>query len=415
MTRKIKPFRAYLLFALLYLTGTSVFAARQQVLRLHDGIEISADVYGPAGLTRILWIAPSYGIHPRHQQVAEDLGKLGFEVWQVDLADALFLPRGANTMRQIPPAIVTQLIQQLIVDNHRLLIISGSYGSIPALRGVQQWQSQKPVAASVIGIMLFSPYLYTQVPPLGQAPDFIPMQTSVPIYIFQAEKNGNRWHFPAQLAHMQEHATVYSEIMPGVTSMFYDEDSAGATKIALSNIAKHIKQRIPLLAKHIYPLSAPGVTSDATPRLGLDEKLKPYHGKIQPIPFDLKDVHGKTYRRHKFKDKVTIINFWASWCPPCVEEIPSLNRLREKMQGQNFELISINYAESPDKIKNFMQQVAVDFPVLVDPEGKTAGKWKVVAFPSTFVIGPDGQIHYGVNAAILWDTHEVIQQLKSLL
>lgn len=415
MTLKIKSFISALAFTLLYLSGNNVFAARQEVLQLEDGSEVNADVYGPASQTRILWVAPSYGIHPRHQRVAEDLGKLGLEVWQVDLADALFLPRGANTMRKISPTVVAGLIQQLSRDQHRLVIISGSYGSIPTLRGVQQWQSQQPAAASVIGVVLFSPYLYTQVPPLGQVPDFISVQTSVPIYIFQAEKNANRWHFPAQLAHMQQHATVYSEIMPGVTAMFYDEDSSKATRTALDSIAQRIKQRIPLLAKHRYPLQAPAVTLETSATRGLDEKLKPYRGKVQPIPFALHDVHGKTYRRDHFKGKVTIINFWASWCPPCVEEIPSLNRLRKKMAGKNFELISINYAESADRIKDFMQRVAVDFPVLVDPEGKIAGTWKVVAFPSTFVIGPDEQIRFGANAAILWDTPEVIQQLNSLL
>ena len=62
-----------------------------------------------------------------------------------------------------------------------------------------------------------------------------------------------------------------------------------------------------------------------------------------------------------------------------------------------------------------MGKVAVDFPVLVDPDGKLSGQWKVVTFPSTFVIGPDGRIHYGANAAIHWDAPEVVQQIKRLV
>ena len=147
---------------------------------------------------------------------------------------------------------------------------------------------------------------------------------------------------------------------------------------------------------------------------GVDSALKPYRGKIQPQAFALRDADGKLLEVNDFQGRVTLVNFWATWCPPCVEESPSLNRLKRAMQGSAFQLISINYAESPQHIREFMGKVAVDFPVLVDPDGKLAAQWKVVAFPSTFVIGPDGKIHYGANAAIKWDEPEVVQQLNQL-
>ena len=110
-----------------------------------------------------------------------------------------------------------------------------------------------------------------------------------------------------------------------------------------------------------------------------------------------------------------MINFWASWCHPCLEEIPSLNRLRNKMRGKPFQLISVNYAESAETIKAFLKQVKVDYPVLLDPNGEIATQWNVIAYPSTFVIGSDGKIHYGVNAAIAWDAPEVIHLLEGLM
>ena len=85
------------------------------------------------------------------------------------------------------------------------------------------------------------------------------------------------------------------------------------------------------------------------------------------------------------------------------------------MQNEAFQLVSVNYAETPENIRAFLQKVSVDFPVLIDPQGKLTGQWKVVAFPSTFIIGPDGKFHYGVNAAIHWDTPEILQKLKQLL
>lgn len=85
------------------------------------------------------------------------------------------------------------------------------------------------------------------------------------------------------------------------------------------------------------------------------------------------------------------------------------------MQGKPFELISINYAEKTETIKEFMQMVDVEFPVLLDEQGLEAAKWKVIAFPSTFVIGKDGLIHYGVNAGIEWDTPDVINAVDKML
>ncbi len=84
------------------------------------------------------------------------------------------------------------------------------------------------------------------------------------------------------------------------------------------------------------------------------------------------------------------------------------------MQSTPFELVSVNYGEDANTVNQFMQQVQVDFPVLLDVDGNIASKWNVIAFPSTFVIGPNGKIRYGVNAGIEWDTDEIIKILKNL-
>ena len=101
--------------------------------------------------------------------------------------------------------------------------------------------------------------------------------------------------------------------------------------------------------------------------------------------------------------------------PPCVEEIPSLNRLRERMKGKEFDLISVNYAETSSDVDAFLSEVDIDFPVLLDVDGRFSAKWNVLIFPSTFIISPDGVIVFGVNGAIEWDSDEVVTQLEALL
>jgi len=395
-------------------------AASQQSLELPSGHEVTADIYGKPAKTRVLWIGPGYGLHPRHRQVAGELAGQAYQVWQVDLAEALFLPRGAQSMRDIPATVVAELLQAVSdKGKYKVLLVSSSYGAIPSLRGVHAWQASRPAQRNILGVVLFSPYLYTQVPALGEAPRFVEVTraTSIPIYIFQAQKNSNRWHHPAMVEQLRRHAPVYTEIMQGVTSLFYEQDRAPQTFQQLKSVAGRINKIIPLLQKHSYPLSPVLMTEVKVKenKLGLDDRLKPYRGQVKPQAFALRDINGKLYTESDFKGKVSVINFWATWCPPCVEEIPSLNRLRRKMQAKDFRVISINYAESAERIKAFMQKVAVDFPVLLDPEGRTAGHWKVVAFPSTFVIDPAGRIRYGVNAAIHWDADEVVDQLNALL
>jgi len=415
---------AVLFSLIVYQVPASTKAGIEKTVTLSSGEEVSVEVFGKTKQLktrqlRILWIASTPGIKPRHRQVATNLAHNNMEVWLVDLAEALFLPHSTQTLRSIPASLVADLISSLSQDNQTpFLIVSSSYGAIPALRGIHAWQSQQRKQAKLIGAVLFSPNFFTHVPTLGGNPKFIPELevTNVPVYIYQAAKNGNRWHLAAVLDALQQNATVYTEILPGVTSLFYDEDQAVETLAVLQSMPQRINRAATILARHDTPQVAIPISTKVamSSSSGLDSKLKPYRGNIQPQPFSLRDANGKPFEVKRFQGRVTLVNFWASWCPPCVEEIPSLNRLKQEMQGKAFQLISINYAESPQHVREFMRKVAVDFPVLVDPDGKLSAQWKVVAFPSTFVIGPDGRIHYGANAAIHWDAPEVVQQLNHL-
>lgn len=397
--------------------------ATQQTLMTRSGDELAFDVFkDPAQpiQLRILWIAPSFGDNTRHQQIAEALARLGVEVWLVDLADALFLPRGATTLREIPADTVANIIDALArkrPNNTELLVVSNSYGAIPTLRGIHAWQAQPNKQGRLIGAVLFSPSFFTQVPELGTAPTFIDelAATNIPIYIFQAARNGNRWHLPAVLAELK-HAMVFSEILKDAMSVFYKKDLSAGSLAAFEKAPQLILRAADLLRRQPMPDTALSIATKSTvSRSGINTRLRKYRGSVQAMPIKLRDISGRQFDIQDFTGKVTLVNFWATWCRPCVEEIPSLNRLKTAMQGKPFQLISVNYAETPEEIRSFLDMVNVDFPVLIDPGGRVAGQWKVVAFPSTFVIGPDGKIHYGVNAGIHWDTEEVIRQLGQLL
>jgi thiol-disulfide isomerase/thioredoxin len=400
---------------------TAADSAVQKILTTPSGEEFSFDVYhNTKPNLRILWISPGFGVDPRIRETAEALATLNTEVWLIDLVDALFLTKGAQTMREIPGKLVADLINALAqqtANTSEILIISSRYGAIPALRGVHAWQSQPTPQGKLIGSVFFSPSFFTHVPELGAAPNFIDelAATNSPIYIFQSANNSVRWHLPAVLEALQ-HATVYTELLKGTMSVFYHKDDSPNSVTAFEKAPKMILRAAKQLRQHTTPPTPLAIiNTDSTERSGINTRLKKYRGSVIPTPIKLRDVTGKQFDIREFKDKVTVVNFWATWCGPCIEEIPSLNRLKVAMQGKPFQLISVNYAESAKDIVAFLKMVDVDFPVLIDPGGKLTGRWKVVAFPSTFVIGPDGKIHYGVNAGIHWDADEVIQKLNQLL
>ena len=416
------PLIRYLLFFLLlypqFISSTWAVPISQV---MSDHTEIEVDIIPADGKYLLLWFASAPGFHERHRQAAQLLSQHGYESWQIDLADALFMPRGSQSLREISGKYVAELITQAYRKTGKtVILISNSYGSIPVLRGARHWQGQKPDSASLAGAILFSPNLYQTIPSLGQEPKYVPVSyaTNIPVMILQSEKNGNRWQLDNLTEALQHGGSkVYRKLLPGVTSLFYDKDDAAATLRTLQQLPQLIASSANVLEKTTTPLIAAiqQLPSPAAISNGIDSQLKPYRGKVSPLAIALNDANGKHFSISDYRGKVTVVNFWATWCSPCIEEIPSLNRLREKMSAHPFQLISVNYAQEAPQVKAFLKKVQVDFPVLIDDDGRETAKWKVIAFPSTFVIGPDGQIRYGVNAAIEWDDPEVIKQLQELV
>ncbi|HKJ53506.1 MAG TPA: TlpA disulfide reductase family protein, partial [Gammaproteobacteria bacterium] len=182
-----------------------------------------------------------------------------------------------------------------------------------------------------------------------------------------------------------------------------------------AQIPRDLQRMLPLLARHPVPVEPVSMRAGAPADSGIDMYLEEFGADIRPQPLDLENIEGQRVVENDFTGKVTLVNFWASWCAPCIEEIPSLNRLKQKMAGKPFELISINYAEDRKTVADFMQRVPIDFPVLLDVDGEQAAAWRVISYPSTFVIDKRGRIRYGVNAAIDWNDPELLGKLEALM
>lgn len=404
-------------------TGWSADAGEEITVEVHD-TELSLLRFAAEGEHQIIWVSPGFGNHERAHEIAEKISRRGIEVWHIDLAESLFLPQSTNTLR----ALDGRYVAGLITEAHRrtgkhITLMTRSYAALPVLKGARLWQSQAAGSGTgydyLSGAILFSPELYSAIPPLGQAPVYDPIASSsnIPIMLYQAGSRGNRWQLDSTLAQLRSGgAAVHVKILPGVTGVFYLKDVSAETTAILEQLPEEIERVVSMLKRLPTPTSVNTLaTADPPAKNSLDITLQPFSSDLAPRAIRLDSVDGEQYVREDFTGKVTVVNFWASWCGPCVEEIPALNRLREYMKDRPFELISINYAEKPQQIREFLNTVQVDFPVLLDEDGSYSAQWNVLVFPATFVIATDGHIAYGVNGAIEWDKQEVLQGLEALM
>ncbi len=385
-------------------------------ISVSSGDDIAFERHPAGGDYLLIQFAPEYGMRQNHRRFAEMLSAKGIEVWLGNLQESLFLPDSTNTIRQMDTSVVAEVVDEACQYGKKVLLAGDAYGAIIALRGAHDWQ-RLGEADCLVGAVLFSPYAYQRIPALGEEPPYLPVitATNIPLLIYQAEGSATRGRFEQLLSHLRSHGNpVYTTMMPEIMGLFYEEPTTDAMSRQSARVADLIARTLPLLARHDVPTEPVANLDEVDGESGVDIDLRPFSAGLAALPIDLSDSAGNRFIRSDYVGRVTLVNFWATWCPPCVEEIPSLNALRENLRDEKFDLISINFAESAEVIQAFMEKVAVEFTVLLDPDGGFSRQWKVVAFPSSFIIGPDGRIRYGVNAAIDWNDPRIVATIREL-
>ncbi len=144
------------------------------------------------------------------------------------------------------------------------------------------------------------------------------------------------------------------------------------------------------------------------------QDLKPW--KSGPTPaLALNDLNGKPLKLEDYRGKVVMVQFWATYCPPCLKEMPSMMRLKAKLAGKPFVILSVNMGETEKEVKDFLARVNVDFTILMDSDGKAISAWKVFVAPSTFLVDPKGNIRYALQGGAEWDTPEYVTKISQLM
>ncbi len=144
-------------------------------------------------------------------------------------------------------------------------------------------------------------------------------------------------------------------------------------------------------------------------------ELEQVEGTPQAPLLKLVDAYGKTHDLTDYKGRVVLVNFWATWCTPCIREMPSMQRLKNLLSQQPFAILAVNMGETEQEVVAFLEKWQLNLDVLMDKEGKTLEEWRVYVFPTTFVVGPDGKMHYGLRGVIEWDSSDTVEKIKELL
>ena len=130
-----------------------------------------------------------------------------------------------------------------------------------------------------------------------------------------------------------------------------------------------------------------------------------------PAPdFELKTHQGKPFLMKDQKGKVVFVNFWATWCPPCIHEMPVMETLYLELKDRPFTILALNMQEAEEDVARFMAKKGFKFPVLLDTEGEVAGSYKVRGLPSTYLIDCAGQLVGSVTGVLQW-THDATYAL----
>ena len=143
-------------------------------------------------------------------------------------------------------------------------------------------------------------------------------------------------------------------------------------------------------------------------------ELRAWKGGETP-PLAGATLDGRQWDLRDLKGRVVLINFWATWCEPCREEMPSFERLRDKVRGRPFEILTVNFGEGPARIEPFLVRHRISLPVLLDRDKEAAAAWHAGGLPMTFLVDARGRVRYSSFGESDWSTGEPLRVVQSLL
>ncbi|MCB1877671.1 MAG: TlpA family protein disulfide reductase [Chromatiales bacterium] len=159
---------------------------------------------------------------------------------------------------------------------------------------------------------------------------------------------------------------------------------------------------------------APVVLLLLSTMVAAEQSLTAIQAKPPADDFALIDLQGKIHRLEDFRGKPLIVNFWATWCPPCRREMPSMERAWQQLQTQGVAMVAIDVGEDEAAVAGFLEQTPVSFLMLLDKDSSVVQSWPVLGLPTTFVVDAQGRFVYKAVGGREWDDPALLQQVLDL-
>lgn len=406
-------------------TPGSAAASVQLEVDLPSGVTVPVTRYAASGNRVLLWLPSEFGVRQPQQQTAQALAKRGVEVWVIDLHAAYFVPVGRQSIASFDPEDVSELISIAASERPGTLFIAATgRGAQIALAAARGWQEAHGGTQRIGGIILFHPYLYASPPRPGMDPELVPgaRSNNLPIYLIQPTLSAKHYRTESMAAALGAGGgSVFVHALPGVTDGFHLRSAADLSKADLAArkaLPGSLARALRLLETQPRP-AIPGVevaqervnrAYDPVPTTGLVPL-----GRHRPAPpLQLPDLQSNPRALEDYRGRVVLLSFWTSWCPPCIEELPSLHRLAERLRDLPFDIVSVNVGEDLSTVRRFVAEHRVTFPVLHDADGSTVGDWQVYAYPSNYLVDAAGLLRFGHVGALDWDRPEIARIIESL-
>lgn len=185
------------------------------------------------------------------------------------------------------------------------------------------------------------------------------------------------------------------------------------------HLNSYLKNRFLSLLVALIVANLPGLSAHAAwddqPKLG--HSLTPLPKPVPAPDFTLADMDEEMHSFSDLRGKVVLLNFWATWCPPCRREMPSMERLYQKLSGEDFTVIAVNQMESPDHVFAYTGQLEVDptFTILFDRDSKVSNNYRVNGLPTTYLIDRHGNIRFRAIGGREFDHPDVEKQILQLM
>ena len=408
----------------------SVHAQTEESFYLSEDLEVPVSRY--EAFTEdspiLLWLPSSRGVSSRQAITASALGDLDIETWVVDLHTAYFIDPGGSSVSHFQPGDISELISLAASQTtSKIYILATGSVAEPALEGIALYQQRVELhtdSPRLGGAILFHPDLSQQAIEAGESVDSLPIarNSTIPIYHIQPSISTTYARSNELQQVLQSGGSnVFYHPLPGIGVAYHlrpDHSLSEADIAQRARLPQDLKRAIELLGTQ----KAAGIPSHAivaTPEPG--EPVQRYGLKRlesrQAAPLALNDLLDAQSRAVDYsRNALTLVSFWASWCPPCIKELPSLHRLHEDYREQGLEVIAVNVGETLDLLQPIIDEYKMDdYTNLSDPQSDTMTAWNIYAFPTNFLVTREGLRSHGSIGGVDWDDPDVRETVASLL